>query len=492
LNPATTLRRRHNPWLEFFGRAIGLIGITAGLTASSWARIGADYQLQMGNPSGAAADSGNHAHYLIQRPQYAMDYNDTTRQANWVSWSFTSSDFKAGGRTDAFASDSTLPAGFSPVGSASFGSGFDRGHMCPSADRSSSAADNTATFLMSNMIPQASANNQGVWNIFEMYCRDLGAGGNEVLIICGPGDFGTTTIGNGMRIPSSVWKIALVVPPGTGSLDSRTSVSSRVIAIRTPNNSAAGSKWQSYLTSVAQIEANTGLTFFSTLSSSKACYLRKVTDTGTGPNSPTVIASFSPASGPPGCAVTITGYNFGSNPVVRFSGITAAASVQNGGTQISATVPTGTTTGTITVTSPANGTDTSAASYTVEAPGFAGWTTSCGLSGTDAELNIAANDGIPNLLKYALNLTPPQNPATTANAVKLDTVTGTLRLTVTKNPAATDISYGIEGTGNLVDPQSWSADGIVIDKDTATTLQAHDSAPLTSGRRFLRLKVTRP
>ena len=112
--------------------------------------------------------------------------------------------------------------------------------------------------------------------------------------------------------------------------------------------------------------------------------------------------------------------------------------------------------------------------------------------GTGADLNAAANDGIPNLLKYALNLTPPQTPATTVNAVKPDTGTGTLRLTVTKNPAATDISYIIEGTGDLADPQSWTTDGIVIDSNTTTTLQAHDSTPLTSGCRFLRLKVTRP
>ena len=40
------------------------------------------------------------------------------------------------------------------------GSGFDRGHNCPSADRTGSVADNTATFLISNMMPQAPRNNQ--------------------------------------------------------------------------------------------------------------------------------------------------------------------------------------------------------------------------------------------------------------------------------------------------------------------------------------------
>ena len=50
------------------------------------------------------------------------------------------------------------------MGSTSYsGSGFDRGHNCPSADRTGSTADNTATFLMTNMMPQAPTNNQQTW-----------------------------------------------------------------------------------------------------------------------------------------------------------------------------------------------------------------------------------------------------------------------------------------------------------------------------------------
>lgn len=421
-----------------------------GLTGSSWARIGSEYQLQLGNPSGATADSGNHTHYLIQRPQYTMDYNDTTHQANWVSWSFTSGDFKTGGRTDAYAADTSLPAGFTLIGSASFGTGYDRGHMCPSADRSSNSTDNTATFLMSNMIPQASKNNQGVWNNFEMYCRNLASGGNEVLIICGPGDFGTTTIGNGMKIPGTVWKIALVVPSGTGSLDERTSTSTRVIAINTPNTASVSSSWQSYLTSVSQIEADTGLIFFSTLSTTKARYLRKVTDTGSGPNSPTAIASFSPGSGTPGCVVTITGYNFGTAPVVKFNGTTAVASVQNSGTQISASVPSGATTGTITVTTSTNGNDTSADSFTVVAPGFATWAASNGLSGTNAEPAADPDhDGYSNSTEYAFGASPVQGSQTLVNNLSS---AGKVKITYLQRSGvtytvrtSTDLSAGFNG-----------------------------------------------
>ncbi|WP_255412675.1 DNA/RNA non-specific endonuclease [Chitinophaga sp. S165] len=39
---------------------------------------------------------------------------------------------------------------------------MDRGHNCPSADRTSTTA-NSSTFLMTNMIPQAPQNNQQTW-----------------------------------------------------------------------------------------------------------------------------------------------------------------------------------------------------------------------------------------------------------------------------------------------------------------------------------------
>ena len=113
-------------------------------------------------------------------------------------------------------------------------------------------------------------------------------------------------------------------------------------------------------------------------------------------------------------------------------------------------------------------------------------------SGAGLDTAIAAGDGIPNLMKYALDLTPPQTAATTAGKLLVDTSTGALQLTVNRNPAATDLVYSIESTSNLADPNSWSTATIVIDTNTASTLQAHDSTPLTSGPRFLRLKVTRP
>jgi hypothetical protein len=75
------------------------------------------------------------------------------------------------------------------------------------------------------------------------------------------------------------------------------------------------------------------------------------------------LSSFSPASGPVGTAVTITGTNFTGATTVKFNNVTATFTV-NSATSITATVPTGATTGTVSVTT-AGGTAISSTSFTI-------------------------------------------------------------------------------------------------------------------------------
>jgi hypothetical protein len=85
-----------------------------------------------------------------------------------------------------------------------------------------------------------------------------------------------------------------------------------------------------------------------------------------GATSAPTITSFSPTSGPVGATVTINGTNFTGATSVKFNGVTATFIV-NSATKITATVPTGATTGRITVTTP-GGTATSTADFTVTTP----------------------------------------------------------------------------------------------------------------------------
>jgi endonuclease G len=333
--------------------------------------IDATLQMQLGNPSGATTNiPANTNHFLIQRTVEAMDYSDALGLPNWVSWDLTSADVGSATRSTVYFTDTTLPFGFYEVTDTDYngvgGINFNRGHMCPSEDRTDTEADNDLVFYMSNIIPQAANNNQHAWADFETYCRGLANSGNELLIMCGPSGFGTNKIPSGkVFIPDYTWKIAVVVPLGAGTATNRITANTRVISIKIPNsNSVSNTPWQDYITSASVIEADTGFTFFTALSAPIASALRSKVDGQT--NSAPVLLGFSPASGLANSSVIITGTNFGSASAVTFNGVNASFTVDTTN-QITATVPPSATTGPISITTP-SGSATSSSNFTVIVP----------------------------------------------------------------------------------------------------------------------------
>jgi endonuclease G len=219
--------------------------------------------LTMGNPSNAITDVSQPNNYLMDKPQYALSYSRDNGGPNWVSWHLDSSWLGSTPRQDDFRADTTLPAGWYQVQATDFsGSGFDRGHMCPSGDRTITVTANSATFLMTNMIPQLPANNQGVWANLESYSRTLVSQGNELYIISG-GQGLQYFIANGhVAVPAQTWKVIIVLPVGSNDV-SRVNTSTRTIAVVIPNSGTIGTDWRAYRVSVDQVEAITGFDFFS-------------------------------------------------------------------------------------------------------------------------------------------------------------------------------------------------------------------------------------
>jgi endonuclease G len=244
--------------------------------------------LTMGNPSNAVVDVNQPANYLLDKPQYAVSYNRDKGRPNWVSWHLASSWLGSTPRQDDFRNDTTLPAGWYQVQGTDYsGSGFDRGHHCPSADRTLTVADNSSTFLMTNMMPQAPDNNQGPWANMENYLRTLVTSGNELYIIMGGSGSGgtgsnggtTTTIANGhVAVPSQVWKVVIVLPSGTNDV-SRVTTSTRTIAVIMPNTQGIRTAdWKTYRVSVDQVETLTGYDFFSNVPTAIQSVIESVVD----------------------------------------------------------------------------------------------------------------------------------------------------------------------------------------------------------------------
>ncbi|MBC6992279.1 DNA/RNA non-specific endonuclease [Hymenobacter sp. BT491] len=244
--------------------------------------------LALGNPSGATGEVSNATNYLLLKPQYALSYHRDRGTPNWVSWHLSNDWLGTAARQDNFAPDNALPTGWYRVTSSSYsGSGFDRGHNCPSADRTATVADNSATFLMTNMIPQAPRNNQQTWANLEDYCRTLVKAGNELYIIMGQygkGGVGSngaaSTLDNGrLTVPKRIWKVIVVLPEGANDA-TRVTASTRVIAVDTPNDDALNTAWGSYRTSVDAIEAATGYDLLSAVSESAQQAVEGRVDTG--------------------------------------------------------------------------------------------------------------------------------------------------------------------------------------------------------------------
>jgi len=248
-----------------------------------------DNNMALGNPSGAVASTSYPTNYLMTKTQYTLSYNDTKKTCNWVSWHLSTAWLGTTPRQDNFASDYTLPSTWVKVSTTDYtNSGFDRGHMCPSADRTGSVEDNTATFLMTNMIPQAPINNQQTWAYLENYCRTLIDAGNELYIISGPyGQGGTGSLGykttistKNIVVPSYVWKIIVVLPVGSSDITRITS-STRIIAVWMPNTQTVNAQpWGYYRKSVDYIESQTGYNFLSLVSTTIQAIIEASVDTG--------------------------------------------------------------------------------------------------------------------------------------------------------------------------------------------------------------------
>jgi endonuclease G, mitochondrial len=263
--------------------------VTAGTDAPP--ASGDNSNLLMGNPSAAQGSLVMMDNYLIDQNYYTESYNATKGEPNWVSWHLDATNTtEVTDRLNNFAAWAAMPTGWYQVQSNSYsGSGFDRGHNCPSADRTSSTDANSATFLMTNMIPQAPQNNEQTWANLENYLREQVVEGNEVYIIMGSYGTGGTgssgalnTVNSGhVNVPSNVWKVAVVIPAGDNDI-SRITASTRVIAVNTPNVNVINSDWTQYIVTVKDIETATGYTLLTALPDAVRTALETKKDSGTG------------------------------------------------------------------------------------------------------------------------------------------------------------------------------------------------------------------
>ena len=211
---------------------------------------------------------------IVNRDQYNASFNPVRGIPNWVSYDLDGSHFGPEDRCDCFTFDPQL-VGLTPYTTADYtgaaatiGFGIDRGHLARSFDRTTGSLDNAYTYLFSNIIPQASDNNQGPWAILENFLGDQARFQNkEVYVVAGGADSQGTVKNEGkITIPASTWKVAVIMDHDEGLAQVQSRQDIEVIAVIMPN--VGGIRfvdWNTYRTTVDAVEALTGYDLLSLL-----------------------------------------------------------------------------------------------------------------------------------------------------------------------------------------------------------------------------------
>ncbi|MBQ7635214.1 MAG: DNA/RNA non-specific endonuclease [Bacteroidaceae bacterium] len=190
---------------------------------------------------------------IVRKKAYIVSYNKDTKIPNWVAWHLTSEHTDGPiGRTNAFYEDDAVPAPRATIEDYK-GSGWSRGHMCPAGDNKWDAEAMIQSFSLINVCPQDASLNSGLWNSFEIDCRNWAKRFGDIFIICGPVFFRGKheTIGsNDVYVPEAFFKVVLCLngtPKGMG------------IVVKNNSNTK---KRDLYFNSIDQVERITGMDFF--------------------------------------------------------------------------------------------------------------------------------------------------------------------------------------------------------------------------------------
>ena len=194
---------------------------------------------------------------ILRRTGYTTAYDEQRRCPQWTAWHLTASHttgpFKRKGVKYQEDDDVDFPKATNADYS---GSGYDRGHMCPSGDNKWSREAQEDCFLFTNMCPQSHELNGGDWNDLEMKCRKWAEKYGDRYIACGPvySSQNPKTIGrNKVAVPDGFYKVVLCMrgePKAIGFYY---------------DNDDGHAPMHAYVRTVDEVERLTGIDFFCNL-----------------------------------------------------------------------------------------------------------------------------------------------------------------------------------------------------------------------------------
>lgn len=202
---------------------------------------------------------------ILEYTGHTLSYNNETRLPNWVAYELTATEAEGDNpRKDKFARD---PQAAGAQGSKEDyrNSGWDRGHMAPAGDMKWDTKAMDETYYFTNICPQNHQLNNGDWKELEEKCREWAVKYGSIYIVCGPiitenvhGRLGE----NQIVIPDKFYKVLLVQKDGKyqGAGFLFTNYPKRDSRIST--KPGPDRPLESYMVTIDEVEAATGMDFF--------------------------------------------------------------------------------------------------------------------------------------------------------------------------------------------------------------------------------------
>lgn len=195
---------------------------------------------------------------VLYRNEFIYSVNTKTGFADWVLYKVSNDDFGNAPRWNReFFKDSLIDLKIKmPTNSDYENSGYDRGHLVRSEERTVNSEANRNTFVLTNVVPQTKDLNRGPWFDLERWvetaCKDSLY---TIWIISGPiFDKSYSRLANKFLIPKFYFKVLLIKTPDNKF---------RKLAVLMPNiTGIRNRKWERFIVPIDVIEKATKLKFF--------------------------------------------------------------------------------------------------------------------------------------------------------------------------------------------------------------------------------------
>ena len=205
---------------------------------------------------------------VLDRQGFSLGYSYAHKTALWASYiiSAGSVNLDLGSLYSNFYADLDIPETYRTQPEDYVNTGYDKGHLAPSASIDFSLKANRETYMLSNVVLQDPRLNRQAWSKLEDLERKWTQTKGKLYVVAGPLYASRPEKVNGIPIPSKFYKVIY-------AYNAR-----KAIGFLFPNKAIANALIWNYAMAIAELEKQSGLTFFKNLSAKKQKQLKQTVD----------------------------------------------------------------------------------------------------------------------------------------------------------------------------------------------------------------------